>query len=383
MRGHIRRRGSRSWAIVVDLGRDLNGKRRQKWHSVKGARSDAEAELVRILHELGTGTYVEASKVTVQEFLERWLVDHAASQVSAKTLERYEQILRGHVIPALGSQRLVNLRPDQIQQFYAKSLRSGRKDGKGGLSPLTVQHFHRVLRRALQTAVRWRVLAVNPADNAEAPVATAREMTVLNEAESITLIQSLEHHRLHMPVLMALTTGMRRGEICALRWRNVDFKSKTITVTHSLEQVRRQLSFKEPKTPRSRRGIALPELLIDALRVHKKLQIENKLRLGPLWQDGDLVCAGADGQPLKPNTLSTLFASFIRRSDLKRVRFHDLRHTHATQLFLQGVHPKIVSERLGHASVAITLDRYSHVLPGMQQDAVAGFNRSFEAALRA
>lgn len=381
MRGHIRKRGKSSWAVVLDMGRDADGKRRQKWHAVSGNRKDAQRELARLLNDINIGAYVEPARMTVSEFLDRWLVDYAKPKVSPKTFERYQEMIDGHIRPALGAYLLPKLASLHIQAFYSRALASGRKDGRGGLSAQSVVHFHRVLHKALAQAVKWQLLARNPVDAVEPPRAERQEMRALDEHETASLLGHLGENRLYMPTLLAATTGLRRGEILGLRWESVDLTSATLAVVQSLEQTKDGLRFKSPKTHRSRRSIALPAMTVEALRVHKVAQAKERLALGPAWEEHGLVCPRPGGAPWAPDGFSTAFAAFVRRSGMKSFRFHDLRHSHASHLLRAGVHPKIVSERLGHSSVGITLDTYSHVLPGMQQDAVRLIDIALEAAI--
>ncbi len=382
MKGHIRRRGKRSWAIVFDLGRDSSGRRRQKWHTVHGTKCDAERELTRLLNDRNTGAYVEPSRMTVREYLQQWLKDCAQHTVSPKTFERYEEIINGHVSLALGGVKLCKLQPLQIQAFYSEALVRGRKDGSGGLSAQTVLHFHRVLHKALGQAVKWQLLVRNPADAVQAPRPDKKEMLVLNEHETSQLLENLEGGRLHMPVALAVSLGLRRGEILALRWQDIEFDTGKVTIRQSLEQTGRGLRFKEPKTYRSRRYVTLPSFTVEILRRHKIAQAKERLSLGPAYVDHDLICPRADGKPWAPASFSAEFTKMIRRTDLPQIRFHDLRHTHATQLLRQGVHPKIVSERLGHSKVGLTLDTYSHVVPGMQEEAAQKIDAVLGSAIR-
>lgn len=381
MRGHIRKRGKTSWAIVLDLGRDATGKRRQKWHAVKGTRRDAESEMTRLLNELRTGEYIEPSKVSVSEYLDRWLRDYAKPRVSPKTYERYSQIVTREIKPELGQHALAKLRPLHIQAFYAKALAEGRKNGKGGLSPQTVLHFHRLLHKALDQAVKWQMLPRNPASAVEPPRPQREQMRALDETETAKLLRLVFGTQLYMPALLAVTGGLRRGEILALRWQDMDLETGRAVIVRSLEQTANGLRVKSPKTERGRRTVVFPGYTLDALKTHRKQQAERRLALGPAYEDRGLICARDDGDFWRPDTLSTAFAALVRRSGMTHFRFHDLRHTHATQLLRQGVHPKIVSERLGHSNISITLDTYSHVLPGMQDDAVAGFNAALTQAL--
>ena len=378
MKGHIRRRGERSWAIVLDIGRDNSGKRRQRWHSINGTKKDAERELNRLLHSMNSGGYIEPSRLSVADFLRKWLDDCAKPNVAGKTFERYEQLVVQHLIPAIGNIPLAKLHPLHIQGCYSEKLAGGRKDGTGGLSPQSVVHLHRVLRTALNQAVRWKMLANNPADAAESPRAPRREMRALDEEGTSKLLVAFQRSRLCAPVWLAIMTGMRRGEILGLRWKDVDLEAGQLAVCQSLEETKSGLVFKQPKTQRSRRTIALPQLAVESLRRHKAQQAAERLAIGPGYRDNGLVFAGYEGEPWAPDAFSSAFAAQVRRTGLPHIRFHDLRHTHASQLLRQGVNAKVVSERLGHASVGFTLDVYSHVLPGMQDDAA----RRIDAALR-
>jgi integrase len=381
MKGHVRRRGKASWAVILDLGRDAAGKRRQKWHSVKGTRKEAEHELARLLNELRVGEYVESTKMPLREYLERWLRDYAKPRVSPKTYERYKQIVDRSLAPALGDHVLAKLRPLHIQEFYANALQTGRKDGHGGLSAQTVLHLHRLLHKALSQAVRWQLLARNPATAVEPPRPQREQMRALDEKETATLIKSLEGKQLYLPTVLAVAGGLRRGEMLALRWQDVDLGTGLAVICRSLEQTKEGLRFKTPKTERGRRTVVLPGFALEQLRSHKAQQAARRLATGPAYSDNDLICAREDGTPWPPDAFSTAFAKYVRGCKLAHFRFHDLRHTHATQLLRQGVHPKIVSERLGHSNIAITLDTYSHVLPGMQEDAMTVFDASLRLSL--
>ena len=206
-------------------------------------------------------------------------------------------------------------------------------------------------------------------------------MQGVDEAGTARLLQAVEGMRLYMPVLLAVMTGMRRGEILALRWQDTDLEKGLVAVRRSLEQTRDGLRFKQPKTGKGMRSVALPGIAIQVLRRHRTEQAQERLKLGPAYEDNDLICPRPDGSPWPPDSLSTAFASLIRRSDLPRIRFHDLRHSHATQLLRHGIHPKVVSERLGHSKVGITLDTYSHVLPGMQEEAASKVDAALRTAI--
>jgi integrase len=268
-----------------------------------------------------------------------------------------------------------------IQSYYSKALESGRLDGKGGLSAQTVLHHHRVLHDALQQAVRWRLLGRNSAAAVEPPKPERKEMRALDEGCSAWLLDAAQGNRLYLPILLAIATGMRRGEILALCWRDVDFVNNVIRVQRSLEQTNAGVRFKEPKKKKSRRPISMPLLLVEALESHYGAQMEFKNRLGAGYENNDLICCYDDGRIWIPESFTSLYSKFTRRIGVK-IRFHDLRHTHASQLLRAGVSAKVVSERLGHSAIGITLDTYSHILPGMQEDAAAKVDFALRASIR-
>ena len=382
MRGGIRPRGKNRWELMIYLGRAPDGKKVYRWHRVNGTRGDAQRELTRLLNSVHTGTYVAPTKVTLGAYLERWLADYAKGHVASTTYQRYEQIVRQHLIPALGHIRLLRVQPHDLLACYAKAQESGRKTREGGaLSPTSVLQHHRILHCALRHAVMQGLLVVNPADRVSAPRKVRREMRALDEHQAARLLEVARDTALNVPVLLAVATGLRRGEVLGMRWQDVDLEAGRLTVQQTLEETRAGLAFKAPKTAKSRRCIPMPAFAVTALRQHRADQARVKLRLGPAYRDNGLVCARPTGDPIRPDSLSPAFAKLVRRAGLPAVRFHDLRHSHASQLLKQGVHPKVVSERLGHATVGLTLDTYSHVLPGVQEQAVEQFDAAMRAAM--
>jgi integrase len=382
MRGHVRKRGG-VWCFVIDLPRMGIGARRQRWFSGFATRKQAQTALSAALGEIGKGSYVEPSALTVGEFLQRWLDDYVQHNCAAKTGERYAEIVRNHVLPVIGAVKLRELKPAHIQELYSLAKRAGRRDGRGGLSSRTVHHIHRVLTNAFNTGVKWQLLATNPVKATTPPRPESKEMVALSQPQSLRLLALLEECALRLPVFLALTTGMRRGELLGLKWGDVDWDRGVVSIKRALKQSRRGLEVKKPKTARSARTIALPPIVIDELRSHKAVQAERRIRLGRAYNDMGLVLAGPDGAFIRPDALSSTFAAFIRRHpELPKARFHDLRHTHASLLLEAGEHAKVVSERLGHSSVAFTLDTYGHLMPGMEEGAAAKLNGLFGAAGR-
>jgi integrase len=305
-------------------------------------------------------------------YLKEWL-SHARGRVRATTYKGYECLIRCYVLPALGEVRLSELSPLHIQRLYSSLLTPERN-----LSAGTVLNLHLVLTQALGQAVRWGILDKNPAKGAQPPRPVRPEPVVVDPAMASRIVAALQGSAVELPGTMAISTGMRRGEILGLRWADLGPDLRHAQVRRTLHTTGRGLAFSEPKTRRSRRAVALPEIVrppLDRAREEQALRRSN----AKAWQDLDLVIDRGDGGPLHPDTLSSRWRLFLRRSGLPHIRFHDLRHAHATLMLLQGVHPKVVSERLGHASVGITLDIYSHVLPSMQQDAVRAFDELFES----
>jgi integrase len=382
--GHIRERSPGSWEIRYSLGADVGtGKRRVATATVRGDRKTAEAELRRLLRSRDTGEHVDSSRITVSQWLDRWLATVQA-EVSPKTYERYAEVVHNFLVPTLGGLQITKLTPSHLQALYNTLATEGRRDGKeGGLSPRTRRHIHRILSSALVRAVEQQVLARNPADafKKRLPKVERRSMVTLSPAQSARLLAEIKHTRTYSPVFLALATGMRRGEVFALRWKNVDLERGALRVVESLEQTKAGIRFKAPKTDRAR-AITLPVFAVDELRRLKRLQAEELLKIGVRQTGETLVCARADGEPLQPQSLTHQFTRLVSRvKGLPRVRFHDLRHSHATQLLLAGVHPKIAQERLGHATITTTLDLYSHVTDTMQSDAADRLDALFKAAI--
>jgi len=305
-------------------------------------------------------------------YLQEWLA-HTRGRVRTTTYRGYESLIRCYAVPALGEVQLSEIFPLLIQRLYASLLVPERR-----LSAGTVLNLHLVLTQALGQAVRWGILERNPVKGAQPPRPVRPEPVVVDPALASRIVAALQGSAVELPGMMAIATGMRRGEILALRWTDLDAELTQAQVRRTLHTTGRGLQFSEPKTRRSRRAVALPAILRPYLERERS---EQGLRRSTArtWQDLDLVIDRGDGGPLNPDTLSSRWRAFLAHSGLPHVRFHDLRHGHATLMLLKGVHPKVVSERLGHASVGITLDIYSHVLPSMQQDAVRAFDELFGA----
>ena len=380
MKGHIQQRSKGSWTIWVDLGRDPEtGKRQQQTITIHGSKKDAERELRTILTRIEGGILVKPTKLTVGEYLEQWLRDYVVTNTAPTTAHGYSDIVRSHLIPELGRLLLNALQPSHIQAYYARMLESGRRDGKGGLSAQTVKHHHRVLHEALKYAVKHGILIRNIAEAVDPPRPDSKEMVTL-EPENVHIFLDAAHDTpYYVPFYTALYTGLRRSELLGLRWRDIDLDLATLSVVQTLHHVpKKGYVFREPKTKRSRRLVDLSPSLALLLREHRANQELEKKLLGHMLMPDDLVFCYPDGTPLPPNSVTKGFHKLAKSLGMSRMRLHDLRHTHATIMMSQGVHPKVVSERLGHSSVAITLDTYSHVLPGIQAAAARRFDEGLQ-----
>jgi integrase len=381
--GHVRERAPGSFELRYSCGTNpATGRRRIATATVRGTRKDAEKELRRLLRTLDTGEHVDSTRMTTGRWLATWLAT-VREEIAPRSYDRYASIVEQHLVPALGNLPIAKLAPANIQEFYNHLAIGGRRDGRSGpLAPRSRRQIHRVLATALGRAVELQLIARNPCDpfKKRLPRVEHRQMTTLSAEQAASLLEYSRNSELYWPVLIALATGMRRGEVLALRWRNADIDQGILRVVESLEQTNRGLRFKPPKNNRSR-SITLPPFAIEELRRRKREQAEALLALGVRQSERTLICARASGEPLAPVALTHLFTRLINslKDDLPVLRFHDLRHTHATQLLLAGVHPRIAQERLGHSTVALTLDLYSHVTATMQEDAAQKIELAFRA----
>ena len=377
MRGHIKQRAKGTWSLVIDAGRDpATGKRRQQWHTIKGTKKEAEAKLRELLQTVEAGTYVKPGKLTLGQWLEEWLKSYIAINVSKRTAVSYGEQIMQHIIPALGAVYLSDLQPQHLQNYYAKALTSGRIRGQGGLSKQTVLYQHRIMSQALNDAVRHGVTARNIAAVVQPPRPKRKTMATIPHEDVTRFLEAAKDTPFYEVFFTALYTGMRRGELLALRWCDVDLDLASLSVVQSLYRLTGgEFVIKEPKSPQSRRSIAMPPTLALLLRKYKEERIGAGIMVGKPLGDNDLVFCHFDGTPFDPSTVTHTFSKTTRKIGLSGVRFHDLRHSHATLMLKAGVHPKIVSERLGHARVGITLDTYSHVLPGLQEAAAESFDK--------
>ena len=367
MNGHIVNRGKNTWGIVLET-QDKVGKRKQKWISFEGNKTAAKAMLRDLLHGQDNGDFVEPSKMTVAQFLSLWL-DHKEGRVADKTLDRWQEIIDNHIDPAFGYLRIQDIDWQHLDAYYRKARKSGRLDGKGGLAERTLLHHHRLLDNAMKYAIKKKVRKDNPCEAADTPSPRGSKAHSLDKETIQAIINEARDHRLYAPVVVDYTTGLRRGELLGLRWSDIDFTAGTLTVAQVVQVVKRVVSFKEPKSERSARTLRLPAPTLEVLKTHQLEQKKFRLKIGKDYQNNDLVFCEVDGGVWHPDRFTGLFRGLVDRAGVK-ANFHLLRHTHATELLAVGTNPRLVSDRLGHSTVAFTLDVYGHVIPDMEVDAL-------------
>jgi integrase len=362
--GSLRKRPDGRWEARLRLP---GGQRK---HLYGDTRAEAVKQLQAFQHKLEHGTPVEASKLTVAQYLRDWLEGCRPPALEYQTWRVYEIYIRVHLIPAFGSVKLTQLSPQQLQKFYTDKLASGK-------SSTYVRHIHACIHRALEDALRFGFIERNVADLVKAPPMRKRPMAVYTPEQVKILLQTAKGERLEALYVLALSTGMRLGEMLGLKWRDVDVENGVVQVQTTLKLAAgggRVVG--KPKTAGSQRKVMLTPTAITALKNHRVRQLEERLQTGTAWHDSGLVFVNTIGNALDPtNVYKYQYRPMIKRAGLPMIRLHDLRHTAATLLLLSGIHPKVVSELLGHSSINITLNLYSHVLPDMQASATGAMER--------
>lgn len=350
---------SNRWVAQMTLA---NGKRKSFYGKT---RKEVQTRLTAALHDRELGLPIAEERQTVAQFLASWLETMRPPKLVEETWLRYKTDVDLRIVPALGVVRLALLTPQQVQTFYAALLATQ-------LSSTSVRHCHAVLHRALASALRLGLVARNVADLVDKPKKRIVEIHPLSRDELHRYLDAIADDRLAPFFLLASATGMRVGELLALRWRAVDLEARNVRVLATLKRRQGRYLWERPKSQKSRRQIALAEPAVEALRLQRTRQLTERLAAGAAWQDNDLVFSDEIGRPVPYTRLRWRHARILRQTKLSpELRIHDLRHTCATLLLSQRVNPKVVSELLGHATVAFTLDIYAHVLPDMQEDAAA------------
>ena len=365
--GSIYKRKDGLWAVELFLGFGPDGKKKKVTAYAK-THAEAKQKLLDLLKDRQTGVLVSPpERQTVAEFLRQWLRDVVAGSVRPRTLENYEYVIR-HVVDEIGNVPITKLTPQHLQRLY-------RKKQDQGLTRMVVL-IHAVMHKALAQAVKWGIVPRNAADAVERPKVQKREIRPLSKDELVRFLAAAEDDPLYALYVLAATCGLRMGELLGLKWEDVDFANGLLTVRRQLQWIKGEPVFAPPKSAKSRRTIPLTSAALAALRRHKEQQAEQRLRVGEAWKDYGLVFTTGIGTPLSPsNVRNRSFFPLLRKAGLPRIRFHDLRHTTATALLVQGVHPRLVQDLLGHSQISVTLDTYSHVTAAMLRQTADAMDR--------
>ena len=365
--GSVFQRKDGRWVAQVRLE---NGKLKSSYHKTG---KEANVALRKMLYELEHRTLATGPNQILKVYLEQWLEQvHKLSAIRVGTYNMYRIVIYKHIIPMLGHIQLQKLTPQQVQAFYTKKLDEG-------LSFKRVRGFHSVLHSALENAVKWNLVGRNVCDLVTPPVPRRHEIQPLTQEQAQRLLKVAQNHKLEALLTVAITTGMRRGELLGLHWQDIDLRTGSLQVKRTVNRIGKHgLVVSEPKTARSRRNIVLPAFVIDVLKQHRKRQQEIKKQAGDSWREMDIVFCSMVGGYIEPSNLQGWYKKLLKSAELPDVRFHDLRHSAATILLGMGVHPKVVQELLGHSSISMTMDIYSHVLPSMQQEAMGKMDDLFK-----
>ena len=382
MRGHVgKREGKRgtSWYYMVDLGRDeATGKRRQEQKRGFRTKREAESEMRKVIGSLEDGSYVPPSRMTLAQYLEEWKDDYVTHNVRESTAAEYRRIIDRNIVPQLGRHLIQDLRAHHIQKYVSRTLKSGRARGEGGLSPTTVRNHIRVLSEALKHAVDMGVIKSNPAGRVKSPKMNEFEPQVVTAEIARLILDQAEGTPWHTAFFLAFYSGVRRSELCGLRWSDVSFDESYMMIDRARVAVRGGSVEGSPKTKSSHRLVSLSSVAVRALSNHLQCQKDLFEAIGIRWTEECHLFCNDQGNPYNPSSFSHAFKRIAKKAGFPNVRLHDARHAHATILLKAGVHPKTVQDRLGHSTIITTMDIYSHVLREMDVAAAEAFERQFE-----
>ncbi|NLD48475.1 MAG: site-specific integrase, partial [Clostridiaceae bacterium] len=368
--GSVSKRKDGRWEVEVPIGIDPETGKRKRYRNYAKSSKEANALRLKVLQEIQQGIFVDSENITVGEWLDIWMQTYVKAKVTSNTYDNYSMIINRHIKPGIGDVLLRNLTTITVQKLYNDRMNAGRVDGKGGLSVRSVEKIHTVLHKALSQAVTENRVHKNVSEGTELRAKKRKEIRVLSDEERIRFEKVLEGDRLGVALLLALYSGLRRGELLALTWNDIDIENETIRVNKSLirvvvndESARSKLTIQEPKTEKSNRIIPISTGIMKEIKRFKIIQNEEKLKVGSSYEDNNLVFCTELGKPFEPRNLNRKFYRLIKKADIKNFNLHGLRHTYATMLLEQDIHPKVVQEALGHTKISTTLDIYSHVSP--------------------
>jgi len=381
-RGHIRKKPSGSWELTVELPRDpRTEKRRQYTETVRGTKKEADLKLAELIERIGKNSFTKPGRITFGQWNMRWYTGYVIPNTGPRTSASYKTELDNHINPGLGAIPLVKLEDRHIEEHYDYELKWGKLDGSGGLSKTSVLYQHRIISESLKHAVKLGYLIHNVAELVTPPRRDRKVMSTLSPNHIPRFLVAIRSHPYYIPFYTAFATGNRPSELLGLTWQNVNLDEGFISVTQTLLKRSGLLKLIEPKTAYSRRRITLPATLVRILREHRRAREVEGQETGRPLEESDFVFGHPGNRPLDPSTINHAFTRMLREAGIPHIRFYDLRHTHATLLLAAGVDVKTISERLGHASVAFTMDTYAHVLPGTQAAAAESFDRVIMAGL--
>ncbi len=405
MRGHVRKRGEPgSWEFIVDIGLAAaqrcavcnkrlwverrpkqscpkcggalkeTEERRRETKSGFATQKECQAAMNKLLVAVEQHNYSAPTKASVKEYLTKEWLPAVKATIRPSTYNSYVQHVDCHIVPHIGTVKLQKLSGSQVNALYAKLAETGRKNGKTGLSPMTIHHVHACLHKACKDAVRWGHISRNPLDAADPPRKKSdgtKEMRTWTKEQVKAFLGAMQDERLCSLWHTIAMTGMRRGESIGLRWSDVDLEGGRLSVRRALIPNGREVIVSEPKTVKGRRVIALDPGTVEVLKAQAARQLDEQKEWDEAWVETGLVFTLENGAALDPESVSRYWRQAVKKAMLPQIRLHDLRHTHATLALQAGIHPKVVSERLGHATISITLDTYSHAIPAMQEEAAA------------
>ena len=386
--GTVFKRSNGSWQGEMSIGRNSNGTLKKKYFYGKTQREVIHA-MEDFKQQYNAGSYIEPNKLTLGQWIDTWLWDYKKATLRPNTFSSYEQNIRVHIKPCLGHILLQELKPEMLQNFYNEKFKEGRSDGMGGLSSATIDKIHSIIGKALKQAVKNQLITRNVNDLTEPAKVVEKEINPLQLNDQVKLMKVIKGDRMEAAFLLDLSTGLRIGELLALRWSDIDLDKGFLRVNHSLNRIKvfdekrnskTELAFGDVKTKSGKRGIPIPSSILPIILQHKKNQLIEKVRLGSMYEDRDLVFCTEFGKPIEPRNMMRKFYKIMEKAGLERKNFHSIRHTFATRALEKDIHPKIVQEILGHADIGTTLNKYSHVLPDIKKAASEKLNVLFDSS---
>ncbi|MCP3031952.1 site-specific integrase [Halobacillus sp. A1] len=386
MSGSVENRGNGSWRLTVRLGKDKDNKYIRKRKTIKAKNiTEARKRLAEFVTEIEAGAYIDPSKMKFEAFVSEWCDKYAKKHLAPKTLENHMYPIKNYLIPQFGHMRLDEIKTIHIINYLNSLENDGMRmdDKEGGLSDSSILYHYRVLRNVFSRAKEWGIIKNNPVENVKRPKVSKEKTEVYTQEEVQELFHLLQDQPIHQRLIikLAITTGLRRGELLGLQWEDIDLDTRTIEVKHSLQYLNGEgFNLKTTKTKSSIRSVVVPTFIIEELKKYKHQKKKDKLRAAELWEGGqyDYVFSSEFGKPLYPTVPGTWWRRFIKRTGFKFIRFHDLRHTAATILINQGVHAKVISERLGHADIKTTMNIYGQYVRQADEEAADKLNTLFQ-----